>query len=270
MAHWRRLHGLSHPVPVAVNVSLSELSDPKFPEMIGDVLAETDLPPSHLILEVKENAMIERVEFSLEGLNKLHEIGVGIAIDDFGHGMASLAYIKRLDMVTQIKVNPDFVHGVVNSEADRAIAGAIISVGNALGKSTIAEGVENESQLEVLELLGVTNAQGNLLGAPVEPAKLGDLLIRRDDVLEAAVERITDGQQPDPMAGRGGRRGALGAPKVSEQEPSCQEPGFQEHGFQEHGDQEHGDQEPSEQKKLSPPSLFSARAMEAATEVGGG
>ncbi len=195
VAHWRRLHDLDYPIPVSVNVSHTEVSDPNYPALVQRILEETGLQPDHLVLEVKENHVIERVEYSIDGLEKLRPLGVKIAVDDYGKGFASISYMKSLDFVSQLKVHPKLVAQLANSEADLEIVRAIISVANALDKATIAEGVESEEQFNILRQLGVTAVQGTLLGAPVDPTKLGAALVARDeDLAQAALQQPTAGQ----------------------------------------------------------------------------
>lgn len=200
VAHWCRLHDLEHPIPISVNVSHTELSDPNYPALVQRVLTETGLQPDHLVLEVKENHVIERVEYSIDGLEKLRPLGVKIAMDDYGKGFASISYIKRLDFVSQLKIHPKLVASLVDSEADIEIMRAIISVANALGKFTVAEGVESEDQFNILRQLGVTAVQGTFLGAPVDPTKLGPALVARDESLGAqpATAGIAEGSAAQP------------------------------------------------------------------------
>jgi diguanylate cyclase (GGDEF)-like protein len=185
VGRWRTDLGLSHPVPVAVNISASQLLEPTFVERVEGILDEFSIQPRDLTLDISENAVIADIEYSSGVLTDLAELGVQLAIDDYGTGMASLGYIKRLDMVRLVKIAPANFREIETSPADHAVVGAVISVARALNKGTIVEGVETEGQFSALRALGVDMAQGRLLGAPVEAGKLSDKLVERDVVLSA-------------------------------------------------------------------------------------
>ena len=165
------------PLSINVNVSALQLHHPKFNSELRDVLRRTDLDPSLLVLELTESVLVrhQRVETILDDLRA---IGVGIAIDDFGTGYSSLSYLQRFP-VTSLKVDKSFVAELgVGRKA--GIVQSILSIGDAFGLTTVAEGVETPEQLDVLAQLGCDRAQGFLLGSPVWAGGIdGTLEIKR-------------------------------------------------------------------------------------------
>jgi diguanylate cyclase (GGDEF)-like protein/PAS domain S-box-containing protein len=167
----------SEPLSINVNVSALQLHQPTFNEQLRDVLARTGLDPSLLVLELTESVLVRqhRVETILE---ELRAIGVGIAIDDFGTGYSSLSYLQRFP-VTCLKVDKSFVADLAPGRK-AGLVQSILSIGDAFGLTTVAEGVEQPEQLDLLAQLGCHRAQGFLLGKPLWPGEIdGTLEIKR-------------------------------------------------------------------------------------------
>jgi diguanylate cyclase (GGDEF)-like protein/PAS domain S-box-containing protein len=167
----------SAPLTINVNVSAIQLHQPGFKDELRDVLESTGLDPSLLVVELTESVLVKhhRVETILE---ELRTIGVGIAIDDFGTGYSSLSYLQRFP-VTSIKVDKSFVAELAPGRKT-GIVQSILSIGDAFGLTTVAEGVETVEQLEILANLGCDRAQGFLLGRPLRPGEIdGTLEIER-------------------------------------------------------------------------------------------
>jgi diguanylate cyclase (GGDEF)-like protein len=161
-AQWLE-QGLS--VPMAVNISARSLLDAGFPDRVLDTLSARRIPPSSLILEITETTIMEDPEHALAALQRLHDAGVYLSIDDFGTGYSSLAYLKRLP-VDEIKIDRSFISSLAVDARDRLIVASTVSLGRALGLDVVAEGVEDEQTLAVLQTLGCDLAQGFLFGRP--------------------------------------------------------------------------------------------------------
>ncbi|HEX3551530.1 MAG TPA: EAL domain-containing protein [Candidatus Elarobacter sp.] len=146
---------------LAVNLSTRDLREPSFAQSVGTALAEFELPAHALILEVTETAALD--DDALPGLNRLREIGVNLAMDDFGIGYSSLAHLKRLP-ITMLKIDRTFVRDVVDDEADRAIVVSIVNIAKAFGLHVVAEGVETEEQAAFVTAQGCDVGQGYLYG----------------------------------------------------------------------------------------------------------
>jgi diguanylate cyclase (GGDEF)-like protein/PAS domain S-box-containing protein len=167
MKHWID-KGLK-PIRIAVNVSARQLRRRDFCEMVAGVLAETDLPPTLLELELTESSVMENPEEAIEILQRLGRMGISLAIDDFGTGYSSLAYLK-LFPIDHLKIDRSFVADIETDLNDRAIAFGTIALAHSLGLNVIAEGVETEDQLELLRSNGCDEVQGFLLSKPLSSA----------------------------------------------------------------------------------------------------
>ena len=154
------------PVRVGVNLSPSQVRQRELAERIPEILAEVGLEPADLELEITENLFLSPADTA--HLSALAERGIRFAIDDFGIGYSSLAYLNRFPF-ERIKIDRSFIAGIGQSEHAETIIRAIIQLGHNLGKLVLAEGVETEEQLGFLRAAGCDQAQGFLLGRP-EPA----------------------------------------------------------------------------------------------------
>jgi EAL domain-containing protein (putative c-di-GMP-specific phosphodiesterase class I) len=148
----------SHPPRVAVNVSGRQLTDPAFPATVRRVLDEAGVPAARLCLEVTESTLID-ADVAATALWKLKEIGVEIAIDDFGTGYSSLSRLHRFPL-DYLKVDRSFVSGMSQRREDAVIVTCILSLARGLGIRAIAEGIEEDAQLEQLAAEGCELGQG--------------------------------------------------------------------------------------------------------------
>ncbi|MBI3547073.1 MAG: EAL domain-containing protein [Gammaproteobacteria bacterium] len=160
---WRRdnIH-----LNVAVNLSVWNLQDPTLVDELKAMFATWRLPPSSLELEITESAMMADPNRAMEVLTNLDAMGVRLAVDDFGTGFSSLAYLKKLP-VHALKIDKSFVMGMEKEENDATIVRSTIDLAHNLGLSVVAEGVENEETLKILALHGCDIAQGYYLGRPL-------------------------------------------------------------------------------------------------------
>ena len=166
VAAWRR-DGTA--VNLAVNLSARELSDPMLADRIITTAERSGLPLNALWLEVTETALVEDITQARTILTELASLGVGISIDDFGTGWASLTYLHEFP-VHVLKIDRSFVTGVDVDAGIRAIVRSIISLGAELDLVVVAEGVETASEAEMLRKLGCTIGQGFLYGRPISAA----------------------------------------------------------------------------------------------------
>jgi diguanylate cyclase (GGDEF)-like protein len=152
---------------ISVNVSPRQFVHKDFLEVMNKALSESGLPPESLMLEITEGVLMDNPqERSVTILTQLRETGVQIAIDDFGTGYSSLAYLKKFPL-TVLKIDKSFVDNVANNSEDAAIVTAILGLAKGLGLDVVAEGVENDSQLNFLKEKGCDLIQGYLTGRPV-------------------------------------------------------------------------------------------------------
>jgi EAL domain-containing protein (putative c-di-GMP-specific phosphodiesterase class I) len=186
-ARWRRDGLLPDPFVTWVNVSGKQLSSGGVSSVVRRVLKDSGLPPEMLGLEVTETAIVEDGETSERAhteLEDLHDLGVKIAVDDFGTGFSSLGQLRRFP-IDVIKVDRSFVQGVDHDAKDAAIAANLVSLAHALGLVAVAEGIESEGQLASLRGLDCDLAQGYLFARPAPGEQITQLLA--DGVASARV-----------------------------------------------------------------------------------
>ena len=151
---------------ISVNVSSAQLCSKHFVSAVRAALQSAQLDPSRLEIEITEGGLLDDFEGALETLRTLREMGVSIALDDFGRGYASLSYLREFKF-DRIKIDRSFISALVTEgDGAGAIVRSIVDLAHELGISTTAAGVERDGQIEVLRNLGCHEVQGFLLGAP--------------------------------------------------------------------------------------------------------
>jgi diguanylate cyclase (GGDEF)-like protein len=166
--HRRGLH-----LNISVNVSARQLERPEFVEEVRAALEHSGLDPVDLTLEITETVLMRKPDVTAHLLGELKELGLRIAVDDFGTGYSSLAYLRQFP-VDSLKIDRTFITGLALSREAHALTHTLIQLGKALGLQTLAEGVEQHSQVRELQREGCDMAQGFLFARPLAP-----------DVLEA-------------------------------------------------------------------------------------
>jgi len=172
-ARWQSLTEI--PLRLSVNLSGRQFNDPALHKTVGNILAETQLSPSQLELEITESVLMQNDQASMSNLDALQRLRIRIAIDDFGTGYSSLSYLKRFPVDT-LKIDRSFIHDVINNRDDKTIIKAIIAMARSLQVDIIAEGVETLGQLEFLRSSGCQSAQGFLLSKPFMADELAHFL----------------------------------------------------------------------------------------------
>ncbi|MFQ5650073.1 MAG: putative bifunctional diguanylate cyclase/phosphodiesterase [bacterium] len=163
------------PIPVAVNLSARQFREVSLVETVASAIRDTRLSPSHLVLEITETSAMEDIEFTITTLKALKEMGVRIALDDFGIGYSSLSYLKRLP-IDFLKVDKCFVRDVPKNPDDVSIIKAIVALAQNLGIKVIAEGVEKKDQLSFLKSIRCEQVQGFYFSPALSPARFRELL----------------------------------------------------------------------------------------------
>ena len=170
---------------MAVNLSTRQFQDPGLMEKVLAILRASGLEASRLELEVTESAAMHNPEESLETLFAFTAQGIRIAIDDFGTGYSSLSYLKRFPVDT-IKIDKMFVDGLGSEVQDATIVRAVIALAHALGKETVAEGIETEQQFSEIRSMGSDFAQGFLISVPLEADALTTIMSRSTRLISIA------------------------------------------------------------------------------------
>jgi len=175
---WGRRYASGRRIGVAVNLSPREFHAPGLVDMVTSTLRDTGLEPSRLKLEITESVMMLDGRLAPSIVRSLAELGVQVAIDDFGIGYSGLDYVKRF-AVNALKIDRSFVAGLGRRKEDTAIVSATVAFAKALDLEVMAEGIENFDQLELLRELGCTSGQGFLFSPGVPPAELEAMLRKR-------------------------------------------------------------------------------------------
>lgn len=165
LATWRRATP-RHDLTVSVNVSDRQLSTPGFPDAVAAAVAAAGIPPELLSLEVTES-VLKDLDGAAEVLRRLKEIGVAIALDDFGIGYSSLARLHRFPL-DSLKIDRSFVDSLDEGPQANAIVAAVVGLAGSLGLHTVAEGIEEPRQAERLRSLGCEAGQGHLWSPAVD------------------------------------------------------------------------------------------------------
>ncbi|HEY0445012.1 MAG TPA: EAL domain-containing protein [Allosphingosinicella sp.] len=179
LADWDRQAGQELPLYVAVNLSAIQIARDDIASVVESSLASNGLAGERLTLELTESAIIQDPERATKVLEALKGLDAKVAMDDFGTGYTSLAYLQRLP-IDVLKIDRSFVTGLLRDRDSVAIIRAILSLANALGMATTAEGIESEELAQALTELGCSHGQGFFFARPLPPAEaIGYWLSRR-------------------------------------------------------------------------------------------
>jgi EAL domain-containing protein (putative c-di-GMP-specific phosphodiesterase class I) len=160
---------------VAVNLSPLQVRDRTIVDLVRSALAESAIPPSRVVLEITEGVLIDNPDEMVKRIKDLHDLGVRVALDDFGSGYSNLGYLQRFPL-DKLKIDKSFVAALGRSSNGGVIIQAIVALGRALGLTVLVEGVETEHQRVLLRLAGCDEMQGFLFAKPA-PAKAIDKLL---------------------------------------------------------------------------------------------
>ncbi len=193
IAQWR---GTVPEMRLNVNVSARQAMSPEFVSDVAKTLADVDLPPSMLTLELTETVLMGDPDLAQQQLRQLKDLGVRLSIDDFGTGYSSLSYLRQFP-VDQLKIDRNFVAGIAGGGDQLAVTRTVMELGHTLRLETVAEGIEEVAQLDTLRRIGCDLGQGFHLARPMEAGAVREFF-----------ERITAGDQAAadrgaPADGRG-------------------------------------------------------------------
>ena len=201
LAYWQKIGRDHRDLIMSVNISGKHLSNDDLLDDVENALAGSGIAPSTLKLEITESAAMEYPEHTINMLNRLKQVGVQLSIDDFGTGYSSLSYLHRLPFDT-LKIDRSFVYSVGESGENSEILQTIISLAKNLKKKVIAEGIETEAQLSLLQNLGCDYGQGYLLARPQNKKSIEQALYERkvwlpEKTSEASSETVEESTAAD-------------------------------------------------------------------------
>ncbi|MDO5559376.1 MAG: EAL domain-containing protein [Oscillospiraceae bacterium] len=183
-----RSHVENTGIVISINISAKHLLDASFTEELIKTVSETGFPVKNLEIEITESAFIASIDHAAAVVKKLRDLGIKIAVDDFGTGYASLSYLSRL-MADYLKIDKTFIDSIASNENSADFVSMIISMGHIMKMDIIAEGVENESQLEILRKINCDCIQGFLWGRPVSEKTAFEMIdVCRNDLAAAVNE----------------------------------------------------------------------------------
>lgn len=172
-------HRVGMPLRIGVNVSLKQLKEPEFPQLVGAILAETGLNPRWLDIEVTESVLIEDQETTKDRLVALRRLGVHIAIDDFGTGYTSLNYLKTFP-IDYLKIDRSFVKDINHDLNNNIILASLINLAHYLDIRVIGEGIETQEHIDFLSEKGCDEGQGFLFSAAVDEREIRRLYAKHN------------------------------------------------------------------------------------------
>lgn len=197
----RRWADAGHPLPIAVNLSARTLVDPEFPQRVARLLAEHGVAPHLLTLEITEDAAVgsggewlrrpggDPADGPLPALHRLAKLGVRLAVDDFGTGYSSLSLLRQLP-VQEVKIDQVFVQGMATDAGDLAIVRTVVDLARHFGLVVVAEGVESELTLNLLQEIGCDVGQGFLFSRPLPYERLEAWVAAQTETAPSAAGQV--------------------------------------------------------------------------------
>ena len=159
---------------MSVNISAAQLMSPTFLQSVKRILSKTSVDPKKVEFEVTETIMVSNVDRAVEIMNEISSLGISIALDDFGTGYSSLNYLRQLP-IRVLKIDKTFIDELPKKDAQRLMVGSIISLVHQMNMKTVAEGVDEERKMELLNKYDCDYIQGFLWGRPVREQELDAL-----------------------------------------------------------------------------------------------
>jgi EAL domain-containing protein (putative c-di-GMP-specific phosphodiesterase class I) len=173
-----QLREMVQKVPMSVNLSTRDLTDPELLPRLERILAHYRLAPSAFCFEITESAMMDDPPRALQTMTMLHALGARLAIDDFGTGYSSLAYLKRLP-VHELKIDKSFVINMERDGGDATIVRSTVDLAHNMGLQVVAEGIESQAAWGILARMGCDQGQGFLISRPMPACQFFDWVAER-------------------------------------------------------------------------------------------
>ncbi len=187
LRHWTERLGRT-PLTIAVNASPRQLVDPRFAGDVAAILAEAEVDPGSICLEITETALVDQPDAVTRTLDQLKQLGVRLAIDDYGAGNASIQYLRRFPVDT-LKIDRSLTDALFADHGEsRAIVSSITELAGILGLATCVEGIETDEQLEAVRRIGCQVGQGYFLSRPLPVDKATEFLADRIGNVRAPVD----------------------------------------------------------------------------------
>jgi diguanylate cyclase (GGDEF)-like protein len=190
LAAWNHAYPDRAPLDIAVNVSVRQFRQPGFIEALEQVIAETGIDPSWLLLEVTESMLLTDTDAALARLDSVKALGARLAIDDFGTGYSSLAYLRRFPLDV-VKIDKTFTQDLGNEAADTTLIAGVVALTHVLGHTIVAEGAETIEQVMTLQALRCDFVQGYFFSTPLETIDADAMVAGDRNVVEQVLAKST-------------------------------------------------------------------------------
>lgn len=187
LAHCQSWRNAGIELPVAVNLSVRNLFDDQFVDIVRVGLERSHVPASLLEFEITESTIMTDTVKALDSIRRIRALGVGISLDDFGTGHSSLAHLQRLP-IDQLKIDRSFVSNMASNEKDAFIVRSTVTLGRDLGLKVVAEGVEDDDTAKLLDQLGCDLAQGRLISDALPSDLLMEWLLQHAAAMRAEAQ----------------------------------------------------------------------------------
>lgn len=161
---------------LSINITASDLATPHFPDIVAAALCRNDFAPERLTLEITEQALVAELDRSAERLAQLVDLGIKVALDDFGAGFCNFRYLKKLPL-HYLKLDRSMIEDVVEDRRDLEVLRGIVALATALDLSVVAEGIETEGQLAAIASVGCGSWQGYLGARPMQASAFLALIV---------------------------------------------------------------------------------------------
>jgi diguanylate cyclase (GGDEF)-like protein len=188
LAAWNHAYPDRAPLDIAVNVSVRQFRQPGFIDALEQVIAETGIDPSWLLLEVTESMLLTDTDAALARLDSVKALGARLAIDDFGTGYSSLAYLRRFPLDV-VKIDKTFTQDLGNEAADTTLIAGVVALTHVLGHTIVAEGAETIEQVMTLQALRCDFVQGYFFSTPLEAIDADALVAGNRNLVEQVLAR---------------------------------------------------------------------------------
>ncbi|WP_291632622.1 bifunctional diguanylate cyclase/phosphodiesterase [Clostridium sp.] len=168
---------------IAINLSAIQLQNDNFEKNLKNIIIETKVNTRFVELEITESILMKDFDKSIKLLNEIRDLGINIALDDFGTGYSSLSYLKRLPINT-LKIDKSFIDNIVINERERAIVDGIIQLAQKIDLDVIAEGVESNDQIKLLQSMGCNQIQGYYFSKPLPADEIEEQFLKTNLIKE--------------------------------------------------------------------------------------
>jgi EAL domain-containing protein (putative c-di-GMP-specific phosphodiesterase class I) len=207
---WQRRFPSSPRLFMSVNMSVADLSDPGLFETISGIVREAEIDPVDLVIEITESVLLDDAELTIQFLGQLKELGIGLALDDFGTAFSALSYVRRFPF-DRLKLDISFTSELPQSTRSMLLVEEICHLATSMGMKSIAEGIERQEQADALRDVGCLCGQGYLYSRPLSASGCSGLLMARQASLAVQDLAALSAERASPQARRAAGKSALGA-----------------------------------------------------------